>query len=169
MEEGLYRAPKSRDQLNAYYWFCLDHVRLYNAAWNYFEGMSEPEIEAHIRRATIWDRPSWSLSAGQYRQAEQTVYDDLFRDFGFGTGPGGPGGSEYQASAPAAAGELAALSTLGLEPPADFAMIKARYRVLVKQHHPDANGGSRDAEERLKSINQAYGLLKGIYAQETAA
>jgi curved DNA-binding protein CbpA len=38
--------------------------------------------------------------------------------------------------------------------------IKARYKELVKLHHPDANGGDKAAEERLKSINQAYTFLK---------
>ena len=33
--------------------------------------------------------------------------------------------------------------------------IKARYKELVKLHHPDATGGDKAAEERLKSINQA--------------
>jgi hypothetical protein len=58
---GDFRAPKSRLDLNHYYWFCLEHVRTYNSAWNYYAGMSEPEIEAEIRRDTVWQRPSWKL------------------------------------------------------------------------------------------------------------
>ena len=38
--------------------------------------------------------------------------------------------------------------------------IKARYIKLVKQLHPDANGGNPEAEERLKSVNLAYTTLK---------
>ena len=38
--------------------------------------------------------------------------------------------------------------------------IKVRYKELVKRHHPDANGGDKEAEERLKLINQAYTILK---------
>ena len=41
--------------------------------------------------------------------------------------------------------------------------LKARYKVLVKQHHPDAHGGDKAAEERLKIINQAYATLKASY------
>ena len=37
--EGIYPAPKSRDQLNEYYFFCLDHIRDFNKSWNYFEGL----------------------------------------------------------------------------------------------------------------------------------
>ncbi|WP_404325924.1 J domain-containing protein [Aerophototrophica crusticola] len=49
---------------------------------------------------------------------------------------------------------------LGLDPGSDFATVKRRYRELAKKHHPDANGGSKQAEERLKTINQAYNTLK---------
>src|ERR1700752_5169445 len=58
---GDYRAPKSRLHLRDYYWFCLEHVRAYNAAWNYYAGMSDNEIEAEIRSDTVWQRPTWRL------------------------------------------------------------------------------------------------------------
>jgi DnaJ-class molecular chaperone len=38
--------------------------------------------------------------------------------------------------------------------------IKARFKLLVKRHHPDANGGDRSAEDRLREIIQAYNYLK---------
>ena len=41
--------------------------------------------------------------------------------------------------------------------------VVGRYLTLVKQHHPDANGGDKAAEERLKSINEAYATLKNGY------
>jgi curved DNA-binding protein CbpA len=41
--------------------------------------------------------------------------------------------------------------------------LKARYKELVKRHHPDAHGGDKAAEERLKVINQAYSTLKTSY------
>ena len=37
--------------------------------------------------------------------------------------------------------------------------IKERYKILVKKNHPDANGGDRKAEEKLKIINRAYSTL----------
>ena len=48
-EQGVHRAPVARDRLDQYYWFCRDHVRQYNLAWNYFAGMNEQEIEFHRR------------------------------------------------------------------------------------------------------------------------
>ena len=41
--------------------------------------------------------------------------------------------------------------------------LKARYIALVKEHHPDAHGGDKVAEEKLKIINQAYATLKASY------
>ena len=61
---------------------------------------------------------------------------------------------------PPAATDDKALAVLGLTPTATWVEIKARYKRLVKRYHPDANGGDRQAEERLKVINQAYSTLR---------
>ena len=86
--------------------------------------------------------------------------DDPFGLFG-GIGPGRPG-----ASGPTAEGrkilnaQRRALDVLGLEADAKRADIKAKFKVLVKRHHPDANGGDRTSEDRLREIIQAYNYLK---------
>ena len=54
-----HRAPRSREQLREYRWFCLEHIRQYNSHWNYFEGMSDDEVEASLRHDTVWNRPTW--------------------------------------------------------------------------------------------------------------
>ena len=43
--EGEYRAPKSKSQIRVYYYFCIEHVRIYNNSWNYYEGMSDQDVE----------------------------------------------------------------------------------------------------------------------------
>ncbi|HSM20359.1 MAG TPA: DnaJ domain-containing protein, partial [Hyphomicrobiales bacterium] len=53
------------------------------------------------------------------------------------------------------------LAALNLDGRASAAEIKARYKALVKRHHPDANGGDRSSEDRLREIIQAYTYLKG--------
>src|ERR1700710_495594 len=58
---GEYRAPKSRTTLQDYWWFCLEHVRAYNASWDFYKGMSPGQIEAQLRADTSWQRPSWPL------------------------------------------------------------------------------------------------------------
>jgi DnaJ-class molecular chaperone len=56
--------------------------------------------------------------------------------------------------------ERKALETMGLEAGATTAEVKARFKLLVKRHHPDANGGDRSSEDRLVEIIQAYNYLK---------
>lgn len=157
-EPGLYRAPKSRQNLHDYFWFCLDHVRDYNSRWNYYAGMDEAEVEAHIRNDTVWQRPSWPL--GSWHSFRIRQRESKFRDpFGFfREDRPNPSGGEAKRQLPAA--ERQALSVLNLPPSATRAEIKMRYKDLVKQLHPDANGGDKRAEERLKLINQAYSTLK---------
>ena len=52
------------------------------------------------------------------------------------------------------------MQVLELAYPLDLATAKSQYKVLVKRHHPDANGGDKVSEEKLKAINHAYGVLK---------
>lgn len=158
---GEYRAPKGRDRLNDYYWFCLDHVRAYNKAWDFYAGMSEREIERHLRQDTSWQRPTWPM--GNWRVRENAVRDEVLRNYRFGDAGRRARAEEEEERRPPRTGEDAALETLDLQAPVDFARIKARYRELVKRHHPDANGGDKQAEERLKVINQAYNTLKASY------
>ena len=49
--------------------------------------------------------------------------------------------------------------TLGVARNADEAEIKKAYRKLAQQHHPDANRGDANAEERFKEISGAYDVL----------
>ena len=78
--EGIYPAPKSRHELRDYLWFCLDHVRAYNKSWNYYEGLQGAALEAEIRRATTWERPSWKFATGK---PGDEMFDDAFNLFDF--------------------------------------------------------------------------------------
>lgn len=55
---------------------------------------------------------------------------------------------------------------LELKPGATDDEIKAAYRRLAKKYHPDLNGGSAEAEAKMKEVNEAYSILikhKGSY------
>jgi hypothetical protein len=145
--EGLYRAPRSRTNLRSYWWFCLEHVRVYNATWNYYAGMNEREIEADLRFDGVWQRPSWPLGSAQGFTHRQRWQDSAF----------GPGGAPPPPPPVRPLTEAdRALIVLDLTPPVTVAIVKARYKILVKRYHPDANGGDKDAEERFKIISEAY-------------
>jgi len=157
---GEYRAPRDRTHLNQYRWFCLDHVRAYNRAWDYYKGMGPTEIEQELRADSGWQRPTWPLGRlGGFNPFESEYVRDplgVLRDT--------PLHKSKRDRAPRRddpPGELrAALDVLGLAWPLDQATLRARYKDLAKRYHPDANGGDRQAEERLKDINRAYSLLR---------
>lgn len=169
-EEGLHRAPVSRDHLDSYYWFCLQHVREYNLAWNYYEGMSEVEIERHRRFDTVWQRPTWPLGHfGPYTFRYDIPIDDDVGDArhgGHGETGGGPNGSQRGngGSTRARSDRERALAVLDLQEPVTLVEVKVRYKALVKKLHPDTNGGDTRAEDQLKTINQAYATLKASFA-----
>ena len=48
---------------------------------------------------------------------------------------------------------------LGLSPGASDDEIKAAYRKMAKKYHPDLNGGSAQAEAKMKEVNEAYAIL----------
>src|SRR5207247_11273248 len=77
-----------------------------------------------------------------------------------GRSGGHAGAKGRDSAARVASAREQALAVFDLEPPFTMVRLKARYKVLVKLHHPDANGGDKAAEEKLKIINQAYATLK---------
>ena len=151
---GEYRAPRSRTALNEYLWLCLDHVREYNAAWDYYKGMSPGQIEAAVRSDTGWGRPTWPLGQiGSAPRMEEAIRDPL----------GMLGDRQRRAEPPREASPPSLrepLRTLGLEWPVSLDQLKGRYKELAKRHHPDRNGGDAAAEERLKSVNLAYAAVR---------
>ena len=158
-----HRAPKSRDRLRDYYWFCLTHVREYNRAWNFYAGMNKHEIESEVRHDTVWQRPSWPLGA---RAGDTARFDfqisGLKDQFGFFSKFPNPN-SDEQINVhrfPDHTPEGKALAVMDLDIPLTLTSLKTRYKELVKLLHPDANGGDTAAEERLKEVNDAYKTLK---------
>ena len=168
---GEFRAPRSRSRLNEYLWFCLPHVREYNAAWDYYKGMGPAEIEAHLRNDTAWQRPTWPLGrlGGHRRFAPEFLRDPLgmLHDTPLHARRREGRQQEDRHAAPP---ELrAALDVLGLEWPLEPPVLRARYKELAKRLHPDANGGDRAAEEKLKDVNRAYSLLRQRLGTRPAA
>ena len=157
-------APRSRENLRAYRWFCLEHVRAYNANWNFYAGMDEAAIERQIRADTTWWRPTWPLGfSGRGARDGRVWFADSLGLFGEEGPPWQRRAAEQEpprkpARVPTA--EEQALAVLDLSPPVTRKRVKARYLELVKQLHPDANGGDKAAEERLKLVNRAYSTLK---------
>jgi hypothetical protein len=166
-----HRAPKGRLRANEYWQFCLEHVREYNNSYNFFAGMSDDAIAQYQKDDLTGHRPTWKMGSIGGRRAGAGRGSRGFRGAGwaaqdpFGLFEGAVGGGNGRPR-PAAEGrkvlnaQRRALDVLGLEADAKRADIKARFKVLVKRHHPDANGGDRTSEDRLREIIQAYNYLK---------
>jgi hypothetical protein len=167
---GGYRAPKGRHREGEYHNFCLDHVRTYNKSYNYFAGMADSDIAAYQKASTTGHRPTWSMGVNNWREHHGGP-ETQRADFWSGTmhDPFGLFGGGFERRRPREEDaprrelknmERRSFEALDLEGVESGAEIKARYKSLVKRLHPDANGGDRSFEDRLREIIQAYNYLK---------
>ena len=174
-ERGPHRAPKGRGLEKEYWHFCLNHVREYNASYNFFQGMNADAVARYQKDALTGHRPTWKMGANGTKGKGKTAEADLdgaldpFSMFSELNGRGrwrpGPG-AQADAPKPEARkifnAERKALQVMGLGADATLETVKAKYKALVKQHHPDANGGDRSTEDRLIEVIKAYNYLKTV-------
>lgn len=162
-EIGEFRAPKDRS-LSSHYWFCQEHVREYNKAWNFFEGMADSEVQEHMVNSLYGDRPTWKYGVNG-KSPEDELYTKAWQTYNFSDeepeqhrahDPSNGTFSEHSQ-------EHKAMALMGLAPPVTLELIKTRYKELAKKHHPDLNKGCAKSEELLKEINMAYTILKLAY------
>jgi hypothetical protein len=159
-----HRAPKGRDRENEHWRFCIDHVREYNASYNYFKGMSADAVSKYQKDSVTGHRPTWKMGTGSMPGGMEFNATDplnLFREFNQGSS----WRRRAEQAKPARTvrnAERKALDTLGLDVGAEAVEIKARFKELVKRHHPDVNGGDREFEDKLREIISAYNYLKSV-------
>lgn len=151
-EPGVYKAPVSRHNLHDYQWYCLDHIREHNAKWNFFDGMTEAEVEKFMREAITGERPTWTREShlrNPYEKLQEALMDFLQ----------GEVRKPVNAAPPLSAKFRKALATMEMEYPYSSAPLKKQYRKMVKQHHPDVNKGDKRSEEKFKEITASYHYL----------
>ncbi|WP_305096626.1 J domain-containing protein [Croceibacterium aestuarii] len=173
-EAGEFRAPGSRgagfDGPGDWRWFCLDHVREFNAGYDWFEGMSADEIYAAQSPAAGWrtETKAFRADAGVDGVPRWADFDDPLdaigaraRDLKARAGGRAKGHAEFARFTPR---EREALGVMGLDPQADRTSLRRRYSELVRRYHPDRNGGDRSHEASLQRVVEAYQLLRGAAA-----
>jgi hypothetical protein len=171
--EGLHRAPKSHEKIQEYNWFCIEHVRIYNNSWNYYEGMSKEGIDAIIRSDTTWNRPTWPLGSNQtnmmpkndvrfFSHGTYGIHEKEYNDpYDFFTKEFCVKSPEEQAAKELLSEEgKKSLLILGFDSVVNLSELKARYKLLVKKYHPDITGGNKKLEEKFKQINEAYEIVR---------
>jgi hypothetical protein len=167
-EAGEFRAPGVRppgfDGPGDYRWFCLDHVRQFNSGYDYFDGMGPDEIlraqsplhgwetqsrafrpDAGIDGAPHWAGFSDPLEAisARARAHIRRRREDMK--------------PEHARFTPA---ERSALDVMGLAGEIDRKALRLRYSRLLRQYHPDHNGGDHGHASRLQAVVEAYQVLK---------
>lgn len=170
--EGEYRAPKSKSQIREYYYFCIEHVRIYNNSWNYYEGMSDQDVENLVRSDLTWNRPTWPLSKSfdkrpQFDESinvENIYFSNIYNNFDDPLDLMAEHSNNdfivlNNKVSKFTEEEKRALSKLELDSSLTINDLKNRYKILVKKYHPDVNGGNKNLEETLKQINTSYRLL----------
>jgi hypothetical protein len=155
-QPGDYKAPLSRWQTGEYQYLCLDHIREFNRAWDYFEGWNREAIEEFTHSLVHGHRPTWKIGS-QPLFTNDKLRDSFFRMMGEERPEGA-----HRTPRPKRK-EREALSLLDLEPGATLPTIKAQYKKLVKKYHPDVNKGDKASEEAFKRITAAYTQLCKVY------
>jgi hypothetical protein len=167
-----HRAPRGRGQDGQYYLFCLEHVRQYNAAYNYFDGMNDTQVQDFQKDALTGHRPTWKVgvnaaapgvaaaqpapAAGPTGAAFRTLDPHAFFARRAKAARQQPAESRRQLKPL----EKKSFQALDLKGEATRVEIKARFKELVKIYHPDANGGDARSGDKLREIIQAYNYLK---------
>ncbi len=157
---GEFRAPSGEQPTDGpprWRWLCLDHVRAFNASYNFFDGMSPDEIADAQRPYAGWERETRAFASSG---ADQPPRWADFRD------PMDALGARYAAyrrpppSARFTPDEQRALRELGLTEDADLRAVRQRYSERVRRFHPDRNGGDRTHEAALTRTIDAWTTLR---------
>ncbi|RVQ66079.1 J domain-containing protein [Croceicoccus ponticola] len=165
-EGGDFRAPGSRgpsfDGPGDWRWFCLEHVRAFNAGYDFFKGMSADEILDAQSPIAGW-RHNARVYSGMGNDAPRWADFDDPLDAISARARNIRGDREQQWEQEAYArqrgldaADRRALEELGLSFDADRPMLRRRYSELVRRYHPDRNGGDRSHEDRLQRVVAAY-------------
>lgn len=159
-ESGKYRAPKSPDTLDDYFWFCKDHVREYNLKWNFFSGTSEEELKAQMDKDRVWERETkpFGKKADEERAWSRLGIDDPHQVLGENA-TRNPGKS-ITGTRRLPPTERRALEILEARDHWTKAEIRKAYKGLIKVLHPDMNGGDRSQEEQLQQVVWAWDQVK---------
>lgn len=164
-ELGEFRAPNpygrgaTPNGPGDYQWLCLDHVREFNARYNFFSGMSREEIDDMQSPAAGWASETRAFSqSGVDSPPKWADFHDpleaISARFKAGMPKTSANGHIFSAD------EISAFKALVLDTSADKKQVRASYLELVRKYHPDRNGGDRSFEKKLQKVIDAYQLLQ---------
>jgi hypothetical protein len=159
-EPGQFRAPKSPDVLDDFFWFCKQHVREYNVKWNFFETDTQEDLERQMASTDPLEKNSSIFKRNIEEKAWSRLgVDDPLAVLG-GNATRNPGripGSMGRKLPPT---ERQALEILDGHANMGKVQLRSLYKSLVKDLHPDMNKGNRSDEDQLQKVVWAWDQIK---------
>ncbi|MBA33389.1 MAG: molecular chaperone DnaJ [Candidatus Pelagibacter sp.] len=158
-EEGVYKAPRERDNSKNYRLLCLEHVKEFNKNWNYFSGMNDQQIYDFLKSDLTWHKPTQSFSSSDnfFKVLWNNALKDELGKIKFNQD------LEYMNKFRFNSSDIKAFSILGISVGLKWEKIQEKFKKLVKKFHPDMNAGNKKFEDKLKVITLAYTQLKNTY------
>ena len=154
---GKFKAPTERDNSRDFKWLCEKHIKLFNSKWNYFDGMSQDEIEIFLKSDLTWHRPTQKFGSADsfFNILWNNALSDKFKIF------------EKSKNVNSKIKKLSerdkdAFIIMGLKFNDDWKTIQKKFKTLVKKFHPDKHAGNKQYEDKLKKITLAYSHIKMI-------
>ena len=154
-ETGEFKAPAERDNSKNFKWLCQKHIKEFNKNWNYFDGMSQNEIERFLKSDLTWHRPTQEFGSADnfFNILWNNALNDKFKIFNdekpFSIRSKKLGEKDKDA-----------FRIMDLEFSDDWKTIQKKFKTLVKKFHPDKHSGDKKYENKLKKITLAYSHLK---------
>ena len=161
-ESGEFKAPLEKDNSKNYRWLCENHIKLFNKNWNYFEGMSQNEIEVFLKSDLTWHRPTQKFGSSDnfFNILWNNALNDKFNFFKHEKNTHSLNEKKLSEK------DKDAFRIMELEFDVDWSIIQKRFKTLVKKFHPDRNSGNKQFEDKLKKITLAYSHLKLIIVRK---
>ena len=153
--EGIYKAPIERDNSKKYRLLCLEHIKIFNKKWNYFENMSDEQIEYFVKSDITWHKSTKSFGSSEnfFNILWNNALEDKLNIFN------SKSYKDYK-KAKISNTDKDAFDIMDLKYDSKWEEIHIRFKTLVKKYHPDKNQGSKKFENKLKQITLAYSQLK---------
>ncbi len=142
-----------------YQYFCAQHIAAFNQAWDYFAAMSEAEIEDFMKEAVTGHRRTKPVQTHLHTaNMQELLLQKAMQLYGADSAVDAV---ERNPSLPPDIRH--ALQQLHFSTMPDAATLKAQWRRLAKQHHPDAATGD---EQLFHAAKEAYVTLKSFLESE---
>ncbi len=167
-QSGEFRAPDLSGRATTpngpgdYKYLCLDHVREFNAGYDWFRGMSADQIADAQSPLNVWpsETRAFSAAAGVDSPPKWSDFNDPLDAISTRFRERMP--KQRSDGAMLSPEDRRALKTLGLGEDADRRALRSAYSAKVRKYHPDKNGGNRSYEKALQDVIAAYTHLKSI-------